>query len=79
MRHSPLDDPAIQPPPNIIANFENPSSLATPVAVLLALCISFSSLMVALRIFSTVHLSPFVGKEDCDFSMDLGRTVLTNS
>lgn len=65
--HEILDGPALQPPPGIHPNFVNPEDLHIAIVVTLVLCVSISTLVFWMRVYTKLYIIHRTGWEDCKF------------
>lgn len=68
-----LDSPALAAPPGVTHNFVNPSNLETAFYIELVICMTVSSLVVCMRIWTKARLIRKFGREDCKQSSILLR------
>ena len=64
-----LSDPAMPPPPGMPSNFVNPSNLKTEGAILVGFCLTVSTLVVCMRIWTKTRLLRKVVLEDCNSTL----------
>ena len=62
-----LEGPAMSPPAGVLPNFRNPPNLNLYVTLTIALCISFATLAVLLRMYTKVFVVRVLAWEDCKF------------
>lgn len=68
-----LDLPALAAPPGLTHNFVNPPNLKTAYYIDVAICMTVSSLVVCMRIWTKARLIRKFGREDCKQSSILFR------
>ena len=61
----PGQTPGLKPPPGVIPNFVNPESLRTYWILMMCMCWTFTTLFVALRLYTKLVLTKSHGWEDC--------------
>ena len=61
----PATVPANVPPPGVTPNFVDPPNLETATTAMCVLMIILVTAAVALRLYSTVHVTRSTGLEDC--------------
>lgn len=61
-----LDGPALHPPPGVSSNFVNPENFKAFMTVILALCISISTLVFWMRMYTKFYIFGKTGWEDCN-------------
>jgi hypothetical protein len=69
-----LNGPAMVPPPGTTPNFVNPANLNHVVVLTLILCMVFSTLAVAMRMYTKLFIIRKTAFEDC---MSLRRATLS--
>ena len=57
---------AAQPPPGVVADFENPPRDLTALYVVLGICLATSTLLVCVRLFTRVFVLKRRALEDCE-------------
>ncbi|MCJ1309727.1 hypothetical protein MMC25_003388 [Agyrium rufum] len=62
---NPAETPALMPPPGVIPNFVDPPSQAQWVIITVCLCLSLTTILIAIRIFSRVYISGPLAWDDC--------------
>lgn len=62
-----LEGPAMSPPVGLIPNFHDAPNLDVFVALTIALCVTFGTLAVLLRMYTKVYIVRALGLEDCKF------------
>lgn len=62
-----LEGPAMSPPAGVIPNFHNPPNLDVFVALTIALCVTFATLAVLLRMYTKVFILRALAWEDCRY------------
>lgn len=60
-----LNLPALAVPPGLTHNFVNPSDLETEFYIVMILCLTISSLVVCMRMWTKARLIRKFGREDC--------------
>ena len=60
-----LEGPAMSPPAGTIPNFHDPPNLDAFVALTIALCVTFGTLAVVLRMYTKVFILRALAWEDC--------------
>ena len=60
-----LNGPAMAPPPNTEPNFDDPKNLFKWFILTIALCVTFSTVAVAIRIYTKLRIIHSIGVEDC--------------
>ena len=60
-----LEGPAMSPPPGVTPNFHDPPNLDAFIALTLAVCVTFSTLAVLLRMYTKVFILRALAWEDC--------------
>lgn len=68
-----LDSAALPPPPGIHSNFVNPENIQVVIITILALCVSISTLVFGMRMYTKVFIFHKTGWEDCNFYLLLIR------
>lgn len=63
-----LNGPALAPPPGVIPNFVNPDNAFVSYVVTVVLCVSTSTLVFWMRMYTKIYILQRLGWEDCKFS-----------
>lgn len=61
----PRDTPALQPPPGITSNFDNPYNIKPEINAALGVCLGVSTVLVWLRLYTRFFIIKCHGWEDC--------------
>lgn len=61
-----LDGPAVKPPAGITSSLDHPPNIDTFYYLTIALCVSFASLAVMLRVYTKLVLIRSIAYEDCE-------------
>lgn len=62
-----LEGPAMSPPAGVVPNFDNPPNLDIYVTLVITLGVAFSTVAVALRMYTKVFILRVLAWEDCGF------------
>ena len=73
-----LEGPAMSPPPGVIPNYHDPPNLDAMIALTAAVCVTFGTLAVLLRMYTKVFILRALVREDCRFlSVSYKTSVVT--
>ena len=61
----PNTTPALQPPPGVLPNFNDPYNTDSTINGTLGICIAISSIFVLLRLYTKLYIIRKYGWEDC--------------
>lgn len=71
-----LAGPAMSPPAGVIPNFHDPPNFDVLVTLTIALCVTFGTLAVLLRMYTKVYILRALAWEDCRLSFFLSDYTL---
>lgn len=63
-----LNGPALTPPPGVIPNFVNPDNVFVGYVITVVLCVSTSTLVFWMRMYTKIYILQQTGWEDCEFT-----------